>query len=161
MIKITKQDIDIFITGLAFLVLLVACKPVESATVNSNSSSSSAANYSYKDANAPVNARIDDLMSKMTLEDKVYQMCQYVGLEHMKHAEAKLTPEELEKSDALGFYPGVRSDSVARLTEAGHIGSFLHVVTAEEANYLQGLAQKSPLQIPLLIVSMLFMVTDW
>ncbi|KQC34581.1 beta-glucosidase [Nonlabens sp. YIK11] len=105
----------------------------------------------YKDASAPIEDRVDDLMKRMSLEDKVYQMCQYVGLEHMKEAEAKLTPEQLDKNDALGFYPGVRSDSVARLTEAGHIGSFLHVVTAEEANYLQRLAQKSPLQIPLLI----------
>ena len=45
----------------------------------------------------------------------------------------------------------MRSDSVARLAEAGKIGSFLHIVTAEEANHLQKLAQKSPLKIPLLI----------
>ena len=69
----------------------------------------------------------------------------------MKHAEAKISPEELEKNDALGFYPGVRSDSVARLASAGKIGSFLHVVTPEEANHLQTLALKSPLKIPLLI----------
>jgi len=105
----------------------------------------------YLDASASIDDRLDDLMSRMTLEDKIYQMCQYVGLEHMKHAEEKITPEELEKNDALGFYPGVRSDSVGRLAEAGKIGSFLHVVTPEEANYLQELAQKSRLKIPLLI----------
>mgnify|MGYP003316701503 FL=1 len=33
----------------------------------------------------------------------------------------------------------------------GQIGSFLHVITAEEANYLQQLANKSKLKIPLLI----------
>jgi len=33
----------------------------------------------------------------------------------------------------------------------GKIGSFLHVLTAEEANYLQSLVQKSRLKIPLLI----------
>lgn len=105
----------------------------------------------YMDASATVDARVNDLMSKMTLEDKVYQMCQYVGLEHMKHAEEKIKPEELEKNDALGFYPGVRSDSVGRLAEAGKIGSFLHVVTPEEANSLQRMALKAPLKIPLLI----------
>ncbi len=105
----------------------------------------------YKNPKAPINDRVKDLMSRMTLEDKVYQMCQYVGLEHMRAAESKISKEELDKNDALGFYPGVRSDSVARLAEAGHIGSFLHVVTPEEANYLQQLVQKSPLQIPLLI----------
>ncbi|MGJ8683643.1 MAG: glycoside hydrolase family 3 N-terminal domain-containing protein [Nonlabens sp.] len=128
------------------MILTTSCKEDSTSTQNSSDGSPT-----YKDATANVEDRVDDLMSRMSLEDKVYQMCQYVGLEHMKEAEAKLTPEELEKNDALGFYPGVRSDSVARLTEAGHIGSFLHVVTAEEANYLQRLVQKSPLQIPLLI----------
>ena len=109
------------------------------------------ANPMYLDATAKVDDRIDDLMSRMTLEDKVYQMSQYVGLEHMKAAESKISEEELDKNDALGFYPGVRSDSVGRLAEAGKIGSFLHVVTPEEANYLQSLALKSPLKIPLLI----------
>lgn len=116
-----------------------------------NKKSSNDKNPTYLDASASINDRVDDLMSRMTLEDKIYQMCQYVGLEHMKHAEAKISPEELEKNDALGFYPGVRSDSVGRLAAAGKIGSFLHVVTPEEANHLQKLAQKSPLKIPLLI----------
>lgn len=105
----------------------------------------------YLDENLPVSQRVQNLMAQMTLEEKVYQMCQYVGLEHMKAAEAKISPEELEKNDALGFYPGMRSGDVAKLTEAGKIGSFLHVVTAEEANKLQRLAKKSRLQIPLLI----------
>jgi len=105
----------------------------------------------YLDASETIENRVNDLMARMTLEEKVYQMCQYVGLEHMKTAESEISPEELEKNDALGFYPGVRSDSVARLAEAGHIGSFLHVVTPEEANYLQGLALKSRLKIPLII----------
>ncbi len=105
----------------------------------------------YQDATQPLEKRVQDLMSRMTLEDKVYQMCQYVGLEHMKVAEKNLTPEELEKSDALGFYPGLFSKDVARLTTEGKIGSFLHVVTPEEANKLQKLAQLAPLKIPLLI----------
>ncbi|GGK10789.1 beta-glucosidase [Yeosuana aromativorans] len=105
----------------------------------------------YLDSSASVNDRVTDLMSRMTLEDKVHQMCQYVGLEHMKAAESEISPEELEKNDALGFYPGMRPEDIARLTTEGKIGSFLHVVTPEEANYLQSLALKSPLKIPLLI----------
>ncbi|MBD0835640.1 glycoside hydrolase family 3 N-terminal domain-containing protein [Aestuariibaculum suncheonense] len=105
----------------------------------------------YQDASAPIKDRVSDLMSRMTLEDKVYQMCQYVGLEHMKAAESDLSEEELDINDARGFYPGVHSDSVGRLAQAGKIGSFLHVVTPEEANYLQSLALESPLKIPLLI----------
>jgi len=105
----------------------------------------------YLDPSLPVADRVENLMSQMSLEEKVYQMCQYVGLEHMKAAESKISPEELEKNDALGFYPGMRSDDIARLAEDGKIGSFLHVVTPEEANELQELAKKSRLAIPLLI----------
>lgn len=105
----------------------------------------------YLNSSASVEDRIANLMEKMTLEDKVYQMCQYVGLEHMKHAENNITAADLEKNDALGFYPGMLSKDVAKLVTEGKIGSFLHVVTPEEANELQELAQKSPLKIPLLI----------
>ena len=91
-------------------------------------------------------------MSRMTLEEKVAQMCQYVGLEHIKHAEESyISKEDLEKSDALGFYPGLSHSDLVNMVTKGKIGSFLHVLTAKEANYLQKLALKSPLKIPLLI----------
>lgn len=48
----------------------------------------------YLDSSASVSDRIDDLMNRMTLEEKVAQMCQYVGLEHMKKAEKSLSPED-------------------------------------------------------------------
>jgi len=105
----------------------------------------------YLNPKLPVNERVSDLMSRMTLEDKVYQMCQYVGLEHIKAAQSELTAEELDKNDAKGFYPGFKTDDIARLAKEGKVGSFLHVVTPEEANALQKLAQQSPLKIPLLI----------
>ena len=105
----------------------------------------------YLNPKLTVEERVKDLMSRMTLEDKVYQMCQYVGIEHVKEAESQLTAEELDKNDAKGFYPGLRSRDIERLTTEGKIGSFLHVVTPEEANRLQKLAQQSPLKIPLLI----------
>jgi len=105
----------------------------------------------YLDAKAEIKDRVADLMSRMTLDEKVAQMCQYVGLEHMQIAEKKLTPAQMKKSDAQGFYIGLFSKDVAQMTKEGKIGSFLHVVTAEEANYLQELAQQSRLKIPLLI----------
>ena len=126
---------------LAFTVVFVSC------TSNKKENTK----LIYLDAKASTDDRVDDLMSRMTLEDKIYQMCQYVGLEHMQAAEKKISKKELDKNDALGFYPGVRSDSVSRLASAGKIGSFLHVVTPKEANHLQKLALKSPLKIPLLI----------
>lgn len=105
----------------------------------------------YLNAEANVEDRLSDLMDRMTLEDKVAQMCQYVGLEHMKAAEKSLSPEELLGNDALGFYENLHSSEVAQMVIDGEIGSFLHVVTAEESNYLQSLAEQSRLKIPLLI----------
>lgn len=105
----------------------------------------------YMDVNQPVNKRVDDLMSRMTLEEKVGQMCQWVGLEHMIEAERDLTIEELSNNTARGFYPGVTVDDVKQMIVDGKIGSFLHVLTSSEANYLQSIASKSRLKIPLLI----------
>lgn len=105
----------------------------------------------YLDPTISTDQRVDDLMSRMTLDEKIAQMCQYVGLEHMKAAEKKLTVEQMKHSDAQGFYLGLFSPDIARMTTEGKIGSFLHVVTPEEANHLQELAQKSRLKIPLLI----------
>ena len=107
--------------------------------------------YPYLDSNLEINVRVDDLMSRMTLFEKACQMNQFVGLEHMKKAEKDLSPEDMKKSDAQGFYKGVFSDDVKQMIINGQIGSFLHVITAEEANYLQLLANKSKLKIPLLI----------
>ncbi len=53
--------------------------------------------------------------------------------------------------DAHGFYQGMTPQDIEKMVEDGMIGSFLHVVSAEESNNLQKLAQKSRLKIPLLI----------
>ena len=105
----------------------------------------------YLDLNADIEDRLSDLMARMTLEEKVAQMCQYVGLEHMKKAEKSISAEELIGNDALGFYKNLHSSQVAQMVVDGKIGSFLHVKTAEESNYLQSLAEKSRLKIPLII----------
>ncbi len=105
----------------------------------------------YLDKQKPVEKRIADLLQRMTLEEKVAQMDQYVGLEHMKKSEKEMTVEEMEKSHANGFYPGLHSTQVAEMVKKGLIGSFLHVTTYKEANYLQSLALQSRLKIPLLI----------
>ncbi len=118
---------------------------------NNDSSKVNSTKMIYKDSNASIEDRVNDLISRMTLEQKIYQMDQYVGLEHIKQAEKSISEEDLANDDAYGFYPGLKSSDIAKLTEEGKIGSFLHVLTLKEANYLQSLAKKSPLQIPLLI----------
>ena len=102
----------------------------------------------YLDPSKSVEVRVADLMSRMTLEDKVYQMNQFVGLEHMKQGNPN---DDKENNDAQGFYKTLSVNDVSKMCEEGKIGSFLHVLTAKEANYLQELALKSPLKIPVLI----------
>lgn len=106
----------------------------------------------YKDAGQPVEKRVTDLMQRMTLEEKVAQMCQYVGPEHIRETQKRFKGKKVAKNDdAYGFYPNLSINDLYKLTEEGKVGSFLHVVTAEEANQLQELAMKSRLQIPLII----------
>ncbi|QTD37402.1 glycoside hydrolase family 3 C-terminal domain-containing protein [Polaribacter batillariae] len=138
-----KKSLKILIVIL-FSSLITACNKTEKIIDNNKK-------IAYLDTTLSINKRIEDLMSRMTLEDKVYQMCQYVGLEHMKKAETKISKKDLDKNDALGFYPGLNNDSIAKRITQGKIGSFLHVLTAKEANQLQKLALEAPLKIPLLI----------
>ena len=105
----------------------------------------------YLDPKETVEKRVADLLARMTIDEKVSQMDQYVGLEHMRSAEKDLTAEDLKNNTARGFYPGIMASDVEKMAMEGKIGSFLHVLTAEEANQLQRLAQKSRLKIPLLI----------
>ena len=58
----------------------------------------------YLDPSQSVQTRVENLMSLMTLKEKVAQMCQYVGLEHMRDAEKNITEEELLNGHARGFY---------------------------------------------------------
>lgn len=105
----------------------------------------------YKDASQPVEVRVDDLLKRMTLEEKVGQMCQWVGLEHMKSAERDLTETQLRNNTARGFYPGITVEDVEQMVRDGKVGSFFHVLTLEESNALQRLAMESRLQIPVII----------
>ncbi len=126
------------ITCLFFTPLFIGCSGGDSAPI-------------YLDASQPVEKRVKDLLKRMTLEEKVAQMCQYVGIEHMKAAEKEMTLEEMKESHAQGFYPDLHSSEIIEMTRKGLIGSFLHVVTAQEANLLQGYALESRLKVPVLI----------
>ena len=101
----------------------------------------------YKDPTAPIEKRVESLLSQMTLEEKVGQMNQFCGVEHVAQKDKKT---QSDNQDAQGFYPGINADTLRKWTREGRIGSYLHVLTAEEANELQALAMESRLGIPLI-----------
>ncbi|MFI3287742.1 MAG: glycoside hydrolase family 3 N-terminal domain-containing protein [Rikenellaceae bacterium] len=128
------------------IIISIAMATVVSSVVSCGSSQE----VVYKNPNASVEDRVEDLLGRMTLEEKVGQMNQYVGLKHVEANSAGMTEEELLKNTATGFYPGMTVKDMEKLTADGLIGSYLHVLTIEEANYIQSLAMQSRLQIPII-----------
>jgi len=107
----------------------------------------------YLDSNANLEDRLSDLMARMTLEEKVGQMCQYVGLEYLKKQKRnKRAAGDVSKlnKDAFAMYGLSESEIIQEIID-GKIGSFLHVLDPEEVNYLQGFTLESRLKIPLII----------
>ena len=122
----------------AVVVLAVACGKVD-----------------YKDPTAPIEKRVESLLSQMTLEEKVGQMNQFCGVKHVEHHTARQKAKAKARGvaandDAQGYYPGINGDTIKMWISQGLIGSFLHVLDVEEANELQRLAMGSRLGIPLL-----------
>jgi len=77
----------------------------------------------YLDSSQPIDRRIEDLLARMTLEEKIGQMCQYSGI--------------------TGEYE--------RMIREGRIGSLLNVVGVDETNRVQRIAvEESRLGIPLI-----------
>lgn len=132
-----KKTTLIFIKICVFQLLFFSCNQERSTE-----------NPTYLDPTESIENRVIDLMNRMTLEQKVSQMNQFVGLDHMRSGNPD---DDKANNDAQGFYKELSINDVKKLTVEGRIGSFLHVLTAKEANYLQELALQSPLKIPLLI----------
>ena len=98
---------------------------------------------SYLNPQLPAEKRVELLLNQMTLEEKIGQMCQYVGAP--SRGEVVNKDEEVDYTLSLG--------ERAELIKQGKIGSFLKVPTYKEANELQRLAEESRLKIPLLIAT--------
>ena len=105
----------------------------------------------YLDSSFSDTERVEDLLSRMTIEEKVAQMCQYVGLNYLKSENESSLTQDVLNSDSKASYKGFLKKDIAQMVVDGKIGSFLHVLQAKESNLLQALALKSRLKIPLII----------
>ena len=83
------------------------------------------------------------LLKKMTLEEKVGQLCQYAAPGYWQD------DSQSGNIDAHAVSPAAQH--IIEQTKAGHIGSFLHTLSLQEANFLQRQAMQSRLRIPLLM----------
>jgi beta-glucosidase len=95
----------------------------------------------YLNAALPAAQRAELLLARMSLEDKLGQMCQYVG---------ETSSPSAENADEVVGYALALADKL-ELIRSGRVGSFLKVPGALEANYLQEVAASTRLGIPLLI----------
>jgi beta-glucosidase len=95
----------------------------------------------YRDPKLPAAQRTELLLAQLTLEEKVGQMCQYVG---------ETAAGRAENADEVTGYSLALGEKI-ELVRSGRVGSFLKVPGALEANYLQEQAAASRLGIPLLI----------
>jgi beta-glucosidase len=95
----------------------------------------------YLDPGLSAAQRTQILLAQMTLDEKVGQMCQYVG---------EVSAGRAENADEVVGYSLALGEKV-ELVRSGRVGSFLKVPGALEANYLQQQAEASRLRIPLLI----------
>ena len=99
----------------------------------------------WRDASLPAAKRADLLLKQMTLEEKIGQMCQYVGPCYVPPDQGSPYKNIDASDENLG------NPQLAQRIREGKVGAFLHVLTGEEAHQLQVLASESRLGIPLLM----------
>ncbi|TNE73603.1 beta-glucosidase [bacterium] len=97
---------------------------------------------SYLHSSLSPEKRTKLLLQEMTLEEKIGQMCMYVG-------EAELNKNN--EDEKLNYEMGLGER--AELIKSGKTGLFIKVPTFKEVNILQKLAEQSRLKIPLLITT--------
>lgn len=120
-------------------------KSLWAATITALMLCSCGGGQSYKDASLQPSRRAELLLKEMTLEEKVGQMCQYAGPGYVQPGKGS-AQKNIDATDENLGTPGI-----AEKIREGKIGSFLHVLSVDEAMALQRVAAGSRLGIPLLI----------
>jgi beta-glucosidase len=108
----------------------------------------------YLDAAETIDNRVEDLLERMTLTEKVGQMTQFTGEIPRKDKPGNRLDDlagELVAVDEKTYADGI--DEKACAIREGRVGSFLKVPGVDAANYLQRAAEESRLKIPLLIAT--------
>ncbi len=100
----------------------------------------------YLNPQLPVEERVDDLLSRMTLGEKIGQMNQYIGIDNVIETREQRRLDTGDNQAQVYADP----DTIESRVQSGEIGSFLFVSGPAEANALQRLAERSRLKIPLL-----------
>ncbi|BDD10156.1 beta-glucosidase [Fulvitalea axinellae] len=99
----------------------------------------------YNDTDLAPAKRAEILLSQMTLREKIGQMCMYVS-------DGVKPPTDTLTSTADDFVDyTLKNNELGQLISEGLVGSFIKVKDANTAGFLQKLAKKSRLGIPLLI----------
>jgi beta-glucosidase len=129
------------LAGCAAIAGISACLAVGCSAHNVPRGTPMQREQSYLDPELPATRRTELLLAQMTLEEKVGQMCQYVG---------EVAAERASNVDEVAGYSLLLGEKV-ELIRSGRVGSFLKVPGALEANYLQQQAEATRLKIPLLI----------
>lgn len=101
----------------------------------------------YKNPSLPIEVRLEDLMGRMTLEEKVGQMIMLRGGRSEVRSE-HLTAQELIDPEILKKYS---DDDVLQMVSHGMCGTMLQVFSLQQANLIQAYARRSRLGIPVLV----------
>jgi len=104
-------------------------------------------------ADPSLEVRVDRLLGRMTLEEKIGQLVQYNDTGDASAIQTSKAPQAADKPGAMDALNPMRAKNVnaMQLAAAGLLGSMLNTIGAERTNTYQHLAvEKSRLHIPLL-----------
>ena len=80
--------------------------------------------FKHLDTSLSYEERVNHLMDIMTLDEKIAQMCQFVGLNYLASTSKNMTTEDILNSDSKASYPGLMTKDIADMIVDGKIELF-------------------------------------